>query len=87
MQYLVLAHAHQYEVLTQNIGNIALLAKLADLGILDKHQADVVAHAYLDFRKKQHALKLQGHDQARVPLNEVVQQADAVRALWQAVFA
>lgn len=87
VQYLVLAHAHQYEVLTQNIGNIALLAKLADLGILDKHQADVVAHAYLDFRKKQHALKLQGHDQARVPLNEVVQQADVVRALWQAVFA
>ena len=87
VQYLVLAHAHQHEVLTQNIGNIALLAKLADLEILDKHQADAVAHAYLDFRKRQHALKLQGHDKARVPLKEVAQQADAVKALWQAVFA
>lgn len=87
VQYLVLAHAHQHEVLTQNIGNIALLSQLADLGILDKHQADAVAHAYLDFRKRQHALKLQGHDKVRVPLKEVAQQADAVRALWQAVFA
>jgi [glutamine synthetase] adenylyltransferase / [glutamine synthetase]-adenylyl-L-tyrosine phosphorylase len=87
VQYLVLAYAHQHEVLTQNIGNIALLEKLADLGILDKHQADAVAHAYLDFRKRQHALKLQGHDKARVPLKEVAQQADVVRALWKAVFA
>lgn len=87
VQYLVLAHAHQHEVLTQNIGNIALLEKLADLGILDKHDADALAHAYLDFRKRQHALKLQGHDKARVLLKEVAQQADAVRALWQAVFA
>ncbi len=87
VQYLVLANAHQHEVLTQNIGNIALLSQLADLGILDKHQADAVAHAYLDFRKRQHALKLQGHDKARVPLKEVARQADAVRALWQAVFA
>lgn len=87
VQYLVLAHAHQHEVLTQNIGNIALLVQLADLGILDKHQADAVAHAYLDFRKRQHALKLQGHDKAIVPLSDVAQQADAVRALWQAVFA
>ena len=39
VQYLVLAYAHQHEGLTQNVGNIALLAKLADLGILDKHQA------------------------------------------------
>jgi glutamate-ammonia-ligase adenylyltransferase len=87
VQYLVLAHAHQHEVLTQNVGNIALLSQLADLGILDKHQADAVAHAYLVFRKRQHALKLQGQDKARVPLKEVTQQADAVRALWQAVFA
>lgn len=87
VQYLVLAHAHQHEVLTQNVGNIALLVQLADLGILDKHQADAVAHAYLDFRKRQHALKLQGHDKAIVPLSDLAQQADAVRALWQAVFA
>jgi glutamate-ammonia-ligase adenylyltransferase len=86
VQYLVLAYAHQYEVLTQNIGNIGLLATLAELGIIQKSQADALAQAYLDFRKKQHALKLQGHDKARVQLAEVLEQAKAVQALWKAVF-
>lgn len=86
VQYLVLAHAHQYEVLTQNIGNIALLSNLAALGVIEKAQAEAVAQAYLDFRKKQHALKLQGHDKARVPLAEVLGQAKEVQALWKAVF-
>jgi glutamate-ammonia-ligase adenylyltransferase len=86
VQYLVLAYAHQYEVLTQNIGNIGLLATLAELGIIQKSQADAVAQAYLDFRKKHHALKLQGHDKARVQLAEVLEQAKAVQALWKAVF-
>ena len=86
VQYLVLAHAHQYEVLTQNIGNIALLGQLAALGIIEKANADEAAHAYLDFRKKQHALKLQGHDKARVPLVDVAKQAEAVKSLWNAVF-
>ena len=86
VQYLVLAHAHQYSELTQNLGNIALLAKLADLDIVQKPQADLAAQAYLDFRKKQHALRLQGHDKAHVALAEVKADAEAVQALWKAVF-
>lgn len=85
VQYLVLAYAHQYDELTQNIGNIALLQKLGELRVIEKSQAYSVAHAYLNFRKRQHAIKLQGHDKVHVPLAEVAEQSAAVKALWATV--
>ena len=86
VQYLVLAHACQHAELTENIGNIALLSKLADLGIIDAGLAKEVGQAYLLFRKKQHALRLQGHDKAQVPKSEVTAESAAVLSLWNAVF-
>ena len=82
VQYLVLAHAHQYPELTENIGNIALLARLANLGVIEKTQAKAVASAYREFRKKQHALRLQGHSKAQVAMADVASLVEPVKALW-----
>ena len=62
-----------------------MLGKLAELDIIEKSQANAVADAYLEFRKRQHAIKLQGHDKVHVPLAEIVKQVEAVKALWAVV--
>jgi glutamate-ammonia-ligase adenylyltransferase len=83
VQFLVLAHSHQYPELTENIGNIALLVRLAELGIIEKEEASRVASAYLAFRKLQHASRLQGHSKAQVASSLVQDHADAVKSLWK----
>ena len=82
VQYLVLAHAHKHPEVAENIGNIALLAKFAGLGVIGTAQADCVANAYREFRKKQHALRLHGHSKAQVAMAEVAQLVEPVRGLW-----
>ena len=86
VQFLVLAHANQYPQLTANIGNIALLKLLATLNIIQADAAEKVANAYREYRKMQHALKLQGMVQTKVEANTVVLHIHAVSALWQQVF-
>jgi glutamate-ammonia-ligase adenylyltransferase len=87
VQFLVLAHAQQYPVLTENIGNIALLMRLAELGIIEKEEASRVASAYLAFRKLQHASRLRGHSKAQVASSLVQDHADAVKSLWNKLMA
>ncbi len=86
VQFLVLAHANQYPQLTQNIGNIALLQMLAKLGLIAKQKAKIVAAAYREYRRLQHAIRLQGYSRARVALSEVEVQVNAVKDLWNEVF-
>ncbi|MSP86128.1 MAG: bifunctional [glutamate--ammonia ligase]-adenylyl-L-tyrosine phosphorylase/[glutamate--ammonia-ligase] adenylyltransferase [Methylotenera sp.] len=87
VQYLVLAHAKQYPQLTDNIGNIALLKRLASLKLIDKPLAEKVILAYRDYRHHQHLLKLQGAAHLQVQASTVQDHVLAVRALWQVVFA
>ncbi len=86
VQYLVLANAAQYAELTNNFGNIALLKTLGKLGIVDENLAESVANAYREYRRLQHAARLQGNMQAKVENALVQHQADAVKRLWQNVF-
>ncbi|MFM9834526.1 MAG: bifunctional [glutamate--ammonia ligase]-adenylyl-L-tyrosine phosphorylase/[glutamate--ammonia-ligase] adenylyltransferase [Methylophilaceae bacterium] len=86
VQFLVLAHAAKYAELTNNIGNIALLKTLGLLGLIDTNLAKQVADAYREYRRLQHAARLQGNMQARVEITLVQYHADAVKRLWQAVF-
>ena len=86
MQYLLLAHAAEYEVLTQNLGNIGLLNQLAELGIVDADLAQQVSDAYRDYRCLQHASRLQGDMQAKVEYKHVEAHAEAVQTLWKSVF-
>ena len=86
VQYLVLAHAGRHAALTANDGNIALLRLAADLGLIARDLSDAVRDAYRGYRRRQHALRLNGAQYARVPHAEVSTQIEATRALWRAVF-
>ena len=86
VQYLVLAHAHAHPELTANVGNIALLRRCAELGLLPSDIALPAADAYRELRRLQHAVKLQGAEHARVTPEQAAEAARAVRALWAAVF-
>ena len=86
VQYLVLAHAHRYPDLTGNLGNIALLKRAADHGLIAPDLAERCREAYREFRRLQHALRLNGAQYARVPPERVAAHAGAVRALWAQVF-
>lgn len=85
VQYLLLSHAHQHAQLTENIGNIALLSLLAELGYISSKLAADTADAYRKYRKLIHASKLQGQP-AVTAQTELQQERQAVIELWQLVF-
>lgn len=85
VQYLILAHAHQYPQLLQNYGNIALLNMAAALGLIDARLAEASRQAYRYYRQQQHNTRL--HDAQKVQVNEILlAHCQAVCALWRQVF-
>ncbi len=86
VQYLVLGHAHAHPRLCGNLGNIALLAIAGELGLIPGQLAEPVRNAYREFRRLQHALRLNAGRRARVERALVSRRIDAVGALWQHVF-
>ncbi|MES2408565.1 MAG: bifunctional [glutamate--ammonia ligase]-adenylyl-L-tyrosine phosphorylase/[glutamate--ammonia-ligase] adenylyltransferase [Pseudomonadota bacterium] len=87
VQYLVLAHAAHHPELTRNSGNIALLKLAAELKLISDHDAEAVRSAYREFRRLQHALRLQSAQTARIELKQVADHAAAVKQLWRMLFA
>ena len=87
-QYLVLLHSAQHPRMLENRGNIALLERADDLGILPAGQqlGHAAAKAYRDLRRLQHRARL-NEEPAQLPTESAQQQATAIRTLWQAVFA
>jgi len=81
VQYLVLRHACAYPQLTANAGNIALLHRAGELGLIDSRLAAAAADAYRMMRKLQHQRRLQG-EQLRVDPSLVSAHAASVTALW-----
>ncbi|CAM5222992.1 Bifunctional glutamine synthetase adenylyltransferase/adenylyl-removing enzyme OS=Castellaniella defragrans OX=75697 GN=glnE PE=3 SV=1 [Castellaniella defragrans] len=84
-QFLVLSESRTHAELLGNLGNIALLGLAARIGLIPESAAAEVADAYRVLRRRQHALRLQGAEKARVPPTEFVRERAAVRALWQQV--
>jgi glutamate-ammonia-ligase adenylyltransferase len=87
VQFLVLAHSHRHAELTRNLGNIALLGMAASLGLIPDALAEDCRNAYRKFRRLQHAMRLNGAQYARVPLEQVAAKSEAVRNLWKTVFS
>ena len=87
VQALVLAGARRFPALTQNLGNIALLEMAAGLGLLERPLAERCRDAYREFRRVQHALRLNGASYARVPPDSLAAQRGAVVELWRAVMS
>ncbi len=84
-QYLVLCHSRAHPRLLENLGNIALLGIAAQVGLIASDLAQTVADAYRSLRRRQHALRLEGAEKARVPLSDLVAERHAVMRLWDQV--
>jgi len=86
VQYLILGHAHRHPELTGNLGNIALLAMAAQLGLIPAGLADGARDAYREYRRRQHLKRLNDNPKARIDRALVAQQIEAVSTLWRTVF-
>ena len=85
VQYLVLAHSRAHPELQDNKGNIALLARAEDAGLLPAGVGRAAADAYRTLRQVQHRARL-NEEPTRVPDSELAAEQGAVLALWHAVF-
>jgi len=63
-----------------------LLKLAASLGLLPDDLAVAGHAAYREFRRLQHAMRLQGERYARVDASAVAHHATAVQRIWQWVF-
>lgn len=89
VQFLVLAYAHQYPKLIDNLGNIALLRIAGEVGLISPVDAKSVGDAYRLLRARQHRLRLDGAEKTRVDLGlepEFIAARNAVQALWLEIF-
>ncbi|MGB6104383.1 MAG: bifunctional [glutamate--ammonia ligase]-adenylyl-L-tyrosine phosphorylase/[glutamate--ammonia-ligase] adenylyltransferase [Pusillimonas sp.] len=84
-QYLVLCFSQQHPALLENLGNITLLRLAAESKLIPPELAASAGDAYRAFRKRQHALRLQGAEKARVPSDQLAQERAIVKALWNSV--
>jgi glutamate-ammonia-ligase adenylyltransferase len=86
VQYLILACSAEHLELTANRGNIALLGIAGGLGLIPADVAEAAANAYRELRHRQHEVKLQGVEHARLPAKELAGEITSVLTLWQTVF-
>jgi [glutamine synthetase] adenylyltransferase / [glutamine synthetase]-adenylyl-L-tyrosine phosphorylase len=86
VQYLVLAHGARQPELLPNVGNIALLQRAEQQGLLPRGVGQAAADAYRALRRAQHQARLDERPTQFDPLSMAVPR-DAVLALWQAVFS
>ena len=86
VQYLILLHSGQQPTLLDNIGNIGLLRRCGELGLLPSGIADDAANAYRELRRQQHAVKLAGAEHARIEPAGLSSTREAVIKLWEHVF-
>ena len=85
VQYLVLAQAAAHPGLLDNVGNIALLQRAEDAGLLDRGLGHAAADAYRELRRAQHMARLDEQPTHFEP-EALAPQSAAVLALWHAVF-
>lgn len=88
VQYLVLAYGASHRALLDNVGNIALLSRAADAGLIDARDASEAADAYRTYRARQHAVRLADPTAhaARVDASLYADERASVRRLWQRLF-
>lgn len=89
VQFLVLAYAHEYSQLIENLGNIALLRIAGEAGLISPEAAQQVGNAYRFMRARQHRLRLDGAEKTRINLAddaELVTARAHVLGLWQTIF-
>jgi glutamate-ammonia-ligase adenylyltransferase len=85
IQYLALAHAAAHPPLLENTGNIALLQRAEDAGLLPPGIGRAAADAYRELRRAQHVARLD-EKPTQFDGERFEAQRDAVLALWRSVF-
>ena len=85
VQFLVLAQGAAHPELQPDVGNIALLQRAEDAGLLPPGVGDAAADAYRELRRAQHRARLDERPTHFEPETLAVPRA-AVLALWRAVF-
>ena len=85
VQYLVLSYSAAHPELRENKGNITLLRRAEQVGLLPPGLGQAAADAYRELRRVQHRARL---DEAPTQVAPAALQAerDVVLALWKAVF-
>jgi glutamate-ammonia-ligase adenylyltransferase len=86
VQFLVLSQSGAHAELIANVGNIALLQRAEDAGLLPAGVGHAAAKAYRELRHLQHVARLDERS-GQLPPEQAAAQRDAVLALWNAVFA
>ena len=86
VQFLVLSQAGVHRELIPNLGNIALLVRAEQAGLLPAGVGRAAADAYRELRRVQHRARL-NEEPPQLPPEALQPQRDAIRALWSAVFA
>ena len=85
VQFLVLAFGSKHPALRANVGNIALLQRAQDCGLLKATVGSDAAQAYRCLRQIQHRARLD-EEATEVALDAVTKERAAGLALWGAVF-
>jgi glutamate-ammonia-ligase adenylyltransferase len=85
VQFLVLMHSARHPELLDNVGNIALLQRAEQAGLLPPGVGRDAADAYRELRRAQHRARLDEQPTHVAPAACAAQRR-AVLALWQAVF-
>jgi glutamate-ammonia-ligase adenylyltransferase len=85
VQHLVLAHGGAHAGLRDNVGNIALLKRAEEAGLLDEGIGTAAADAYRELRRAQHRARLD-EQPTLFPPDTLAPERAAGRALWRAVF-
>ncbi len=86
VQFLVLSQAGAHRELIPNVGNIALLVRAEQAGLLPPGVGRAAADAYRELRRLQHQARL-NEQPTQLAADAAQPQRDAIRALWSAVFA
>jgi len=81
VQFLVLAYAAQYPLLTANRGNLALLGTAAELGLIDRDLSDAARVLYREQRLIQHQMRLNNQNACRIERNRL--DTASVSSLWK----
>jgi len=84
VQYIVLAYAHQYPELSDDIGNLALLKLAGELGLIPADIADRTGMLYRTLRQIQHRMRLNNQAPCRIENGEI--ETGACSKLWELLF-
>lgn len=87
VQYIILAYAHEHPELLGNLGNFALLARAAALGILDESAATALGHAYLAYRERQHLARNSNETTTWIDDDALTAERLAVTQVWARLFS